>query len=128
VQEQDEAQEEPTPAVSPETVIEEEAEEEAAHERETAGDEPTEARGPQMARGGADVPGSGNRRRDASDTRDRDVLALRRLRRHEESDALTASRDFHVRALWRSGLREAFDADVARHGVPAGRVHACLER
>jgi hypothetical protein len=48
VQEQDEAQEEPTPTVSPETVIEEEAEEEAAHERETAGDEPTEARGPQM--------------------------------------------------------------------------------
>jgi hypothetical protein len=48
VQEQDEAQEETTPAVSPETVIEEEAEEEAAHERETAGDEPSEARGPQM--------------------------------------------------------------------------------
>jgi hypothetical protein len=46
--EQDETQEETTPAVSPDTVIEEEAEEEAAHERETAGDEPTEARGPQM--------------------------------------------------------------------------------
>jgi hypothetical protein len=48
VQEQDEAQDEPTPAASLETVIDEEAEEEAAHERETAGDEPTEARGPQM--------------------------------------------------------------------------------
>jgi hypothetical protein len=47
-QEQDEAQDEPTPAVSPETVVDEEAAEEEANEAETGGDEPTEARGPQM--------------------------------------------------------------------------------